>query len=274
MNILFSIFNLIHIALHWSTQSEINSNEVYCKIYFGLYWIIAGIGCITLILLTGIRYLGICKGYVTTKLMAIKILVLSLLTLIILVITISILSGPNPNQGYLFCSVNYKSNVAAKIIELTISILLFLFVVVYIICYFNIGRVYYKNIISVEVSVIETNSIETRRQGQMHGNYGNMESNNLRNNNQNSTQAFKSKFQVIKLITMSKILSMIIIYSIEIIPISAVLIFNYFIETRDYEQIENICYWIAEFITVTNTLMIILLHRETWEEFYKLITRK
>jgi hypothetical protein len=234
---------------------------------------LAGFGCINLVLLAGIRYLGICKNYMTTKAMAIKILAASSITSMILVIIITLVSDRNPNQGYLFCSINFKSNTVANTISLLISLLLVLFLIAYSICYFNIGKVYYRNIMLLEESVLELNSLETGRQSRITDNSNYLESNILRNN-PSLENLYNLKFQVIKLISILKIFSMIIFPFIEILPIGTFLILNHFVEIYRNELIENICYWIAEFSPLTNSLMILFLHRETCEEFYNFIIRK
>ncbi|KXN66424.1 hypothetical protein CONCODRAFT_11731 [Conidiobolus coronatus NRRL 28638] len=157
--------------------------------------------------------------------------------------------------------------------NLVILIFIILFLIVYSICYFNIGVVYYKNITSLEESALELNSLETGRQSQLRGNTNHLESIILNVDNPNITQIYKTKFQFIKLISILKIFSMIIIPFIEIFPVSIVLILNYFVEIRVYRLMENICYWIVGFIPLTNSLMVLFLHRETWTEFYHLFTR-
>jgi hypothetical protein len=146
--------------------------------------------------------------------------------------------------------------------------------VIYTFCYFNIGKVYYKNITSLEESVIELNNLEAGRQRQMPDGFTYLESNILHNNSPNSTHGYNRKFQVLKLISILKIFSIIIVTFIEILPIGTFLILNHFIEFRNNELIENICYWVAEFSPLTNSVMILILHRETCEKFYSFITRK
>jgi hypothetical protein len=153
--------------------------------------------------------------------------------------------------------------------RLVISLLLILFFVLYSICYFSIGRVCYNSIKSLEESVFELNSLETGMQCQIPYSYRYSETNVYHNNNCNSAQAYNPKFQVIKLLLILKFLSIIIIPFIEILPINIFLIFNYFIEIHSNELVENICYWIWEFSPLTNSLMILFLHRETREELYK-----
>jgi heme/copper-type cytochrome/quinol oxidase subunit 2 len=228
------------------------------------------LGYTNLVLLAGIRYLGICKSYVATKVTAITILVLSSAILMILIITIAALSDSNPNQGYLFCSIKFKHNAVAKTMNLAISFLLILFFVAYSICYFNIGKVYYKNITSLEKNTLELNSLGTGRQHQIFANSRYLEPDILRNN-QSSTNEYKPKFLAIKVKLMLKFFSMIILPFLEIFPICILLIFDHFVGVYGNELMENICYWIAEFSPLTSSLMILFLHRETREEFYNLV---
>jgi hypothetical protein len=228
-----------------------------------------------------IRYLGICKGYLLTKSNTIKILVLSSVATTILIVIMAVLSDMNPNNGYLFCPINIKPNAVAKTIEFIFTLLTFLFLIAFSVCYFNIGRVYYKGITSLEESVlnldnrrcIEFNSLEVGRQPQIRSNSSRLESDSLCIDNQNSNQDYKSKFQLIKLKAILKILAMITISLIEIVPISVIHFLNHFVVIENYEFIENICYWISEFIPLTNALMILFLHRETWMEFCNLINK-
>jgi hypothetical protein len=229
-----------------------------------------------------IRYLGICKGYLLTKSMTFLMLTLSLIILILLVIIKTASSGISQTEGYLFCSLNFKSNAVAKKIELALSLSTCLFLVAFSVCYLSIGRVYYKEIKLLEASSleldkrhsIELNRLASGRQRHIRGNSNDLESVYLCNSNLNSNQLYKPKFQLIKLISILKTLSMIIVSFIEILPIIIVHILNDFVEIRNYEFIENFCYWIVEFIPLTNPLIILFLHRETWVEFYNLINRK
>jgi hypothetical protein len=205
--------------------------------------------------------------------MAVTILVLSSIALIVLAFIMVMLSDPNPNQGYLFCSIYFKSNSVANTINFAISLLLIIFLVVYLICYFNIGKVYYKNINSLEESVLELHSLETVKQHQASRNSRYLESNTLRNNSI-SAHGYNPKFQVIKIKLLLRFSLMIIVPFIEIFPIGTFLILNHYLEIHGNELVENICYWIAEFSPLTKSLMILFLHRETWESFYNLIARK
>ncbi|KXN71139.1 hypothetical protein CONCODRAFT_6242 [Conidiobolus coronatus NRRL 28638] len=214
--------------------------------------------------------------------MTFSILILNSVTSIVLIIIKISFSDISQNEGYIFCSLNFKSNAPSKIIELALGFSACLFLVTFSICYFNIGRAYYKGIRSLEASAleldkrysIELNSLNARRKRQIHDNSNDLESINLCNNSSNSNQIYKPKFQVIKLLSILKSLSLIIIPFIEILPIALIHILNHYVEISDYELIENICYWIVEFIPLTNPLMVLFLHRETWVEFYHLIDRK
>jgi hypothetical protein len=128
--------------------------------------------------------------------------------------------------------------------------------------------------VSLEEIVLELNNLETRIHTQISGNSNQNEFNNLCNNNPNPIQVYKSKFKFTKLVAILKISSIVIVYLIEVLPLCTILILSYFVEIHDYERIENICYWIAEFIIVNNSLMILILHRETREELFNLVTRK
>jgi hypothetical protein len=158
--------------------------------------------------------------------------------------------------------------------RLVISLLLILFFVLYSICYFNIAKVCYNSIKSLEERVFELNSLETGIQCQMPYSYRYLETNIYRNNNPISAHAYNPKFQVIKIMLILKFILIITVPFIEILPISIFLILNHFLETHSNELMENICYWIGEFSPLTNSLMILFLHRETREEFYNLITNK
>jgi hypothetical protein len=128
--------------------------------------------------------------------------------------------------------------------------------------------------VSLEEIVLELNNLETRIHTRISGNSNQNEFNNLCNNNPNPIQVYKSKFKFTKLVAILKISSIVIVYLIEVLPLCTILILSYFVEIHDYERIENICYWIAEFIIVNNSLMILILHRETREELFNLVTRK
>jgi predicted PurR-regulated permease PerM len=190
----------------------------------------------------------------------------------ILTITVVILSDSDLNQEYLFCSINFKFNPVAKTMKLAILLILILFLVAYSICYFNIGKVCYNNITTLEQILLELNSLETGIQFQMPYRY--LENNILNDDIQNSTHEYYPKFQVIKTMLILKFLSIIIAPFIEILTISIFIILNIFLESHSNKLMENICYWIAEFSPLTDSLMILFLHRETREEFYNLITRK
>jgi hypothetical protein len=221
-----------------------------------------------------IRYLGICKDYLLTNSMTIIILVLSSITSTILIVIMAALSDMNPNNGYLFCPINTKPNSIVKTIAFILTLSIFLFLITFLVCYFNIGMVYYKDITSLEESVLELNSFENERQPQIRSNSNSLESNNLCNDNTNSNQLCKSKLQHIKLKAVLKILAMITIILIEILPSSITRFLNYFVEIDNYEFLQNICFWISEFIPLTNVLMILFLHKETWVEFCYLISNR
>ncbi|KXN66590.1 hypothetical protein CONCODRAFT_11514 [Conidiobolus coronatus NRRL 28638] len=147
-----------------------------------------------------------------------------------------------------------------------------LFLIAYSTFYFNIGIVYYKNITLLEETALVLNSLEIGRQSQIRGNSNHLELTNFRDNVPNITQVYKPRFQFINLISTLKMFIIILIPFIEILPVSIVLILHHFVEIRNYRLIENICYWIVGFIPLTNSLMILILHRETWEKFCNLIT--
>ncbi|KXN71135.1 hypothetical protein CONCODRAFT_6238 [Conidiobolus coronatus NRRL 28638] len=99
VDIAFCLHNSSHLLAQILTLSNINSSEVYCRIYFGIYWILTAFTYSSLITLAIVRYLGICRLKVVSKLTTILIFICSSAPIIVPSVVIDIISGTKENNG-------------------------------------------------------------------------------------------------------------------------------------------------------------------------------
>ncbi|KXN66428.1 hypothetical protein CONCODRAFT_11736 [Conidiobolus coronatus NRRL 28638] len=278
IDVLFCLHNSTHIILHAITNSEINQNPTYIKVYFGIYWILATIGFDCLITLGIVRYLAICKNYLVKRRTAIFLVLACSLIPVVLSIVMPVIATAknNSNQwGDIYPTLNLTDNYLTKPMGIFISLSSYIYLMVLVFCYCNISLYYYK---SLGLLQLQTYSSQDKR---LEGYYNNesktrkVTESRSHNNSEfpeipNTT---KKLIKSQKLITCLKYSVVIVVFICEILPMSVMHTIIYFYPIPRYTVWDTVCTYLFHCIPLTNPCFILFLHLDTFQEFKFLMRR-
>ncbi|KXN71138.1 hypothetical protein CONCODRAFT_6241 [Conidiobolus coronatus NRRL 28638] len=159
VDILFCTQNFIHLIWHWSSDTKINSNPVYCKVYFGLYWIIASFGYNLLVTLAIVRYFAICRKFIIPRSVAMLKPVFCSIISFAIGVCMAVYADPKENQGLTYCFLNIEANHISSPMELFLTIMTFFYLSLMSFSYYNISIYYYNTIQMMESNAKALNKI-------------------------------------------------------------------------------------------------------------------
>ncbi|KXN71137.1 hypothetical protein CONCODRAFT_6240 [Conidiobolus coronatus NRRL 28638] len=208
-------------------------------------------------------------------------------------VCMAVFADPKENQGLTYCALNVEANYISFPMELFITIMTFFYLLLMIFCYYHISIYYYNTIQMMELNAKALNKIiqaefntsvrencdEREVEGKSSTNTINttntkVEDDNssiytsgIKSLNSNTTKKCKIMCLAYRLISLIKVQSMILIFLIELLPITVLHFLKYLIKIPHYLVIEVISYYLVEFLSITNPAMVLFLHEETFQEF-------
>jgi hypothetical protein len=252
---IYSLFSLFNMPLLWATNySIIKSSTVYCQLN-GFVFGIMGISIVeTIMVLSVLRYLAICKG----KLLKIRTWIIIEVFLIQANIGLGMYTGitnsyeVQPSLKY--CASNPTSRVA-KIVYGTLVLISVISVLIIIFSYLNIAshyRSYIKGIKKQNSEFINLEKLKSSLEVQQQS----ISSSELVLDFANAERKVTSSIK--------KLCLMLAIYLLQIVPFLTLQAVHKFSNSGvQGEVIDNLVAFLAHFLPLTNPLFILFFHEET-----------
>jgi hypothetical protein len=205
----------------------------------------------------------------------------------------AIYADPKENQGLTYCALDIKANYISSPMELFLTIMTFFYLSLMSFSYYHISIYYYNiiqlmeinaktlnKIIQAEFNTSVRDNLEDREvEEKLSSNTTNTAKNKVKSDSNDigtsnpksfdntTTKKCRVKCLAYRIISLIKVQSMIVIFFIEMLPITVLHFFNHFMVIPHYSKIEVIFYYLAELVPVTNPAMILFLHEEIFQEF-------
>jgi hypothetical protein len=281
IDILFCLHNSIHIILHATTNSKINQDPMYNKIYFRIYSVLTGISFNCLVVLGVVRYMAICKSYLISRRSGVLLVLACSLVPVLLCIVMSVIATGRDASNKLqniYPTLNFKDNYITKPMALFVNFSTIIYLGILAFCYFNISLYYYKSLGLLELQTYSSaKSRNLRGYNNNNNNSKNTKTTKFRSNDDSdvleSYNATKKFIKSQQLITCLKYSLIILVFICETLPVGIIYTIFYFYQTPIHAIWNITCIYIFHCFTITNPCIILFLHLETFQEFKNLVKR-